>query len=220
VSYGSVVTRDFVARYGSVREAEARARSVPAYAEEIQKVETRLAVVRAVARERTRPALDAYDRADRRETWFAPPELVSAELAQLLARRRDLIVAALAQDAEPLEHRGERAPASTAVSPPPRPPLPNESQINSFTYAKLQKAARAYRLDEATRGTVARNAKLPPTDARRVRLMYGADLLRLNSDEKLVVDDRVARKGSRYVLRYLDGSGTRWLDPIRELHGR
>ena len=43
--------------------------------------------------------------------------------------------------------------------------------------------------------------------------MLGAKLLRLNDEGKLVVGDRVARIGSRYVLRYLDEDGTRWLDP-------
>lgn len=95
VSYGPDVIRDFLSRYGSVRAAEARARSVPAFAEEIQKVERRLAGVAALARERTRPALDADERAYRREVGFTPPELVSAELARLQARREDLIVAAL-----------------------------------------------------------------------------------------------------------------------------
>ena len=50
--------------------------------------------------------------------------------------------------------------------------------------------------------------------------MLGARLLRLNASGKLVVDGRVARKGSRYVLRYLDEPGTRWLDPNVELRGR
>jgi hypothetical protein len=45
-------------------------------------------------------------------------------------------------------------------------------------------------------------------------------LLRLNEQGKLVVDERVARKGSRYVLRYVDETGTRWLDPNVELKGR
>lgn len=99
------------------------------------------------------------------------------------------------------------------------PPLPNKSQLKSFTHASLEKAVKSFDAD-GTRGDVVRDAKLSPHDARRVRLMRGVHLLRLNADRKLVVSERVARKGSRYVLRYLDESGTRWLDPNVELRGR
>lgn len=103
--------------------------------------------------------------------------------------------------------------------PPQRPPLPNESQLNSYSHGTLEKAVRDWGRGR-TRGDVERRAKLPPQDARRVRLMIGVDLLRLNADRKLVVGERVARKGSRYVLRYLDETGSRWLDPNVELRGR
>jgi hypothetical protein len=125
---------------------------------------------------------------------------------------RDLVVAAMLGD-----HELSETAAPTSVLP--LPPLPNPKQIASYTYATLQKAVKAVAGDE-TGGDVASGARLPPPDARRVRLMFGADLLRLNTAGKLAVDDRVARKGSRYVLRYLDESGTRWLDPDVELRRR
>lgn len=103
--------------------------------------------------------------------------------------------------------------------PQARPSLPNETQLNSYSHASLQKAVKSFKGD-GTRGDVERGAKLPTQDARRVRLMLGVDLFRLNRDKKLLVDERVARKGSRFVLRYLDEGGTRWLDPNVELRGR
>jgi hypothetical protein len=100
------------------------------------------------------------------------------------------------------------------------PPLPNDKQLGSFTHGTLQKAVKLFGEDETTRGDVVRATSLPPPDARRVRLMRRSNLFRLNAAGKLVVDERVARRGSSYVLRYLDESGTRWLDPNRELKGR
>jgi hypothetical protein len=116
--------------------------------------------------------------------------------------------------------RATHTPADDAapLPVPVRPPLPNETQLNSYNHASLEKAVKSFHHDH-TRGDVERGAKLPPQDARRVRLMFGINLFRLNADEKLVVDPRVARKGSKYVLRYLDESGTRWLDPNVELRG-
>jgi hypothetical protein len=100
---------------------------------------------------------------------------------------------------------------------PAWPPLP--SGVNSFPHGKIEKAVRAIARGE-TGGDVAREAGLPPADQRRVRVMHRTGLLPLNAAGKLVVDDRVARKGSKYVLRYLDEGGTRWLDPLRDLQGR
>jgi hypothetical protein len=119
------------------------------------------------------------------------------------------------------EAKAEQEAAAPAPSEGPaaraRPPLP--SGINAFAHGRIEKAVRAIGRRE-TGGDVARKAKLPPADQRRVRLMHGLGMLPLNAAGKLVVDSRVARKGSRYVLRYLDEGGTRWLDPIRELQGR
>lgn len=102
------------------------------------------------------------------------------------------------------------------VTPAPvreRPPLPNETQINSFTYGSLQQAVKAFARGD-TAGDVHRRAKLPRQDAARVRVLFKTlGLLRLNATGKLDVDDRVARKGTRYVLRYLDESDSSWLDP-------
>jgi hypothetical protein len=103
--------------------------------------------------------------------------------------------------------------------PRARPPLRNENQLRTYSHASLEKAVKSFKRDH-TRGDVERGAKLPPHDARRVRLMLGEDLFRLNANGKLIVGDRVARKGPKYVLRYLDESGTRWLDPNVELRGR
>lgn len=114
-----------------------------------------------------------------------------------------------------LTHMREQASAPL----PARPPLPNETQLNSFTYGSLQKAVKSFARG-ATGGDVQRGARLPPQDARRVRLMIEADLLRLTAAGKLVVDPRVAQKGPRYVLRYVDETGSRWLDPDKTLRNR
>jgi hypothetical protein len=144
VSYGPDVIRDFLSRYGSVRAAEARARSVPAFAEEIQKVERRLAWVAALARERTRPALDADERAYRREVGFAPPELVSAELARLQARREDLIVAALNDDGR-TTHATRRRPGR------PEGPVPtSEDTFLAILRLVVEEDASARRIERET----------------------------------------------------------------------
>lgn len=114
---------------------------------------------------------------------------------------------------DPAEESGETGQPGSR----PRPRLPNS--VKSFPHGTLEKAVKAFAGD-ATRGATARAAKMPQADARRVRLMFREELLRLNPAGKLIVDDRVALQGSRYVLRYLDDTGTRWLDPIRELQGR
>ena len=111
----------------------------------------------------------------------------------------------------------EAALAPAALSARPR--LPNESQLNSYTHASLEKAVKSFDRDR-TRGDVERGARLPPQDARRIRLMHAERLLRLNAGGKLVVDQRVARRGAKYVLRYLQAGGSRWLDPNVELRGR
>jgi hypothetical protein len=100
-----------------------------------------------------------------------------------------------------------------------RPSLP--TGIADYAPGTLERAVKGFARDQ-TRGDVSRGGrKLPPPDARRVRLMFRVlGLLRLNEQGKLVVDERVARKGSRYVLRYVDETGTRWLDPNVELKGR
>jgi hypothetical protein len=106
-------------------------------------------------------------------------------------------------------------PAATAE----RPSIPNLSQINSYTYATLQKAVKI--LDgDGTLGDVQRDARLVAADSRRVRLMMGEGLLRLNESRKLIVDERVARLRSRYVLRYLSADDSRWLDPDAERQGQ
>jgi hypothetical protein len=107
-----------------------------------------------------------------------------------------------------LEEGGARPGAES----PPLPPLPNG--VSSYTHATLEKAVKVLDAD-GTAGDVERKAKLPPPDARRVRALKGT-LLRLNRDGKLVVDARVARDRSRYVLRYLDATRSHWLDPNRE----
>jgi hypothetical protein len=116
--------------------------------------------------------------------------------------------------------RHEEAEQEHAFREAALPPLPNDKQLGSFTHATLQKAVKLFSEDGTTRGDVVRATKLPPRDARRVRLMRRSNLLRLNAAGKLVVDERVARKSSEYVLRYLDESGTRWLDPNSEFKGR
>jgi hypothetical protein len=116
-----------------------------------------------------------------------------------------------------IEHEVEETPGLPSLGMRPR--LPNEKQLKSYSHASLEKAVKIFSSD-GTRGDVERAAKLPPHDARRVRLMLGVDLFRLNADVRLVVDERVARKGSRYALRYLDENGSRWLDPKVELRGR
>jgi len=125
-----------------------------------------------------------------------------------------LIEAMLSEDSGDSPTSG---PASAVASA--RPPLPNPTQLSSYTRGTLLKAVRDF-ANQKTRGDVVRGAKLPPADARRVRLMTSVGLLGLNAEQKLVVDDRVARTGSRVVLRFLDESGTRWLDPNVELRGR
>jgi hypothetical protein len=122
VSYGPDVTRDFVTRYGSVRAAEAIARSVPGFAEEIGKVEKQLAAMATHAFERTRPAFDADERAWRREVGFAPPEIVAAELARLQARRADLIVAALSAEEGAPGARDQLEQVIALLARPQQPP--------------------------------------------------------------------------------------------------
>jgi hypothetical protein len=112
-----------------------------------------------------------------------------------------------------------RAEDDVTAAAPPRPPIPNESQIGKYAHASLQKAVKGFDAGD-TKADVARAARLPPEDARRVRLMLGARLLSLNDKRKLFVDGRVAQLGSRYALRYIDESGTRWLDPLKELKDR
>jgi hypothetical protein len=108
----------------------------------------------------------------------------------------------------------DRVQRRDPVAPAPTwPPLPNG--INDFAHGTIEKAVKAVRRGD-TDGDVSRAAKLPPADTARVRLMDRAKLLPLNAAGKLVPDERVARNGSRLVLRYLDESGTRWLDPKRK----
>lgn len=96
------------------------------------------------------------------------------------------------------------------------PAVPSEAA--AYTHGTLQKAVRAFD-DDQTPGDVARGAKLPLPDARRVRLLREHRLFRLNDVGKLVASPRIARKGKKYVLRYLSDDGSRWLDPLRELRG-
>jgi hypothetical protein len=127
-------------------------------------------------------------------------------------RERELRIAHL--------ERGLAEPPVASAPTPPRPPLPNPSQLNSFTHATLQNAVKGFNRDQTDGDVQAESGgKLSPQDARRVRLMFRARLLRLNDARKLVVDERVGRRGSKYALRYLDESGSRWLDPIDELSG-
>jgi hypothetical protein len=142
-----------------------------------------------------------------------PPRADWFPRVEVPPRGREEFVALLllaAEDTETLDG----VPVSEA-----RPSLPGEKQLNTYSYASLEKAVKDFGRDR-TRGDVVRGAKLPPQDARRVRLMFDVGLFRLNALGRLVVGERVARKGSRYVLRYLDESGTRWLDPNVELRGR
>jgi hypothetical protein len=152
--------------------------------------------------------------------WFWAYQQGVPTEEQLRERRDERLDQAKDRLERDLEHASPVSLQALPASHSAPPPLPNVKQINSFAHATLEKAVKAFE-DDKTRGDVGRDAKLPPTDVRRVRLMrYQLGLLHLNSTGKLVVDDRVARKGSTYVLRYLDESGTRWLDPIAELRGR
>jgi hypothetical protein len=80
----------------------------------------------------------------------------------------------------------------------------------------LQEAVRIIDRD-GTDGDMVRKTGLRPRDARRARLMMREGLLRLNPDRKLRVDDRVYYERRKYVLRYLNGPGSAWLDPIETL---
>jgi hypothetical protein len=95
------------------------------------------------------------------------------------------------------------------------PRLPGGKALALYTHGTLQSAVKAFDRG-GTVGAVAKGKRLPPDDARRVRLMFHHDLLPLKNG-KLVPDKRVARKGARFALRYLSDDGRRWLDPNREL---
>jgi hypothetical protein len=131
------------------------------------------------------------------------------------AEFRDRVVKLMLQDVT----TGAASDAPAPVSLPSKPPLSNEKQLKTYTYGSLQKAVNGFVRDDVN-ADVARAARLSAPDVRRARLMWKVSLLRLNAAGKLVVDERVARKGSQYALRYLSDDGARWLDPNEEFKGR
>lgn len=163
-----------------------------------------------------------------REAWEArleEPPLDPRVWRQFLAWRFwDLAVPVLVANPVKPDVAAEDGPAQPpgpSPTAPTRPPLPNETLLLTFAYGTVQKAVKSFIQREATAGDVARGAKMPMKDARRVRLMIEpAGLLSLNPSGKLVVDERVARKGMRYALRFLNDAGDRWLDPLVALRGR
>lgn len=96
--------------------------------------------------------------------------------------------------------------------------LPGGATLATYTYAKLRSAVRSLGDDALVADLV--GPGLPEEDARRIRLLFNHRLLRLKEDGRLVVDERIGRKGPRYALRYWDDTRADWLDPNRELVAR
>lgn len=158
--------------------------------------------------------------APRGRKWLEP------RVHRLLQEERDALRRAEEDELRRRQLERERTAArgdegAAPIVPALRPPLPNPTQLRSYTHGTIEKAVKQLAKD-GTLGDVIRGSgrvKMSPPDARRVRALWLGALFRFNADGKLLVDGRVARDpkdAKRYVLRYLDAVSTAWLDPKTE----
>jgi hypothetical protein len=161
--YSPDVIRDFVARFGSIAKAEERARSVPGFAEEIDRVENEIGYL---------------------STLLSPPPHARAELED---ERRRLIVEALADPpTETLAVDGETAKAHPRHRPPAQIPVDTVKDLK-WQLAQRQKelAQRKPRgKREYTQEKIAESLGLDDTRVQQAEALQhrGWDLLRTHPD--------------------------------------
>lgn len=105
-------------------------------------------------------------------------EVVSCPPGELIRLQREILAAL----------RDEREAATPERKAPPQ-------ATASFTWGTIQKAVSDF-ADDVSQKDVSVRAKFSSENAKRVRLMMGGKLLRLNAKGKLWVDERVRRDGT------------------------